>query len=76
MKYLYGGADKSIQVIERYLINRLSCLNGADRLAFISEFKEWLLEENDPDADIWTIPDLTDEGLRDFFKRAISRKNS
>ncbi|KGG23303.1 hypothetical protein EV09_0927 [Prochlorococcus marinus str. SS35] len=39
------------------------------------EFKEWLIEENSDGVDIWTIPDLTDEGLCDFFKRAIS-KNS
>ena len=74
MKYLCGAPDKSMQVIDQYLIRRLSFLKGEDRNALISEFKEWLLEGNDPDADSWAIPDLTDEGLRDFFTRAISRK--
>ena len=74
MKYLSGAPDKCIQVIERHLIERLSYVKGADRIALIAEFKEWLFEDNDPDDDIWTIPDLTDEGLHDFFKRAISKK--
>ena len=74
MKYLSGARDKSIQVIEMHLIERLSSVKGADRSALIAEFREWLLDEKDPEADIWTIPDLTDEGLRDFFKRAISKK--
>ena len=75
MRYICGAPDKSIQVIDQYLIKRLSLLKGGDRNALISEFKEWLLEGNDPDTDSWAIPDLTDEGLRDFFKRAISKNN-
>ena len=76
MKYLSGAPDKCIQVIERHLIERLTFVKGGDRIALIAEFKEWLLEGNDPEADICTIPDLTDEGLHDFFKRAISKKYS
>ena len=49
-------------------------LSGKDRDAIILEFKEWILLENTSDDEIWTIPDLTDEGLLDFFKRAISKK--
>ncbi len=74
MRYYSGAPDKCMQVIDRYLVERVSYLEGADRLALISEFKEWIVEGNDPEADIWTIPDLTDEGLCDFFKRAISKK--
>ena len=74
MRYLSGAPDKGLQVIDSYLRHRLSRLKGKDRIALILEFKEWLIEDNQTDADIWTIPDLTDEGLRDFFKRAISRK--
>ncbi len=76
MEYLYVDPDKSMQVIDKYLIQRLSSLEGKDRRAVISEFKEWLLESKNTDNDIWTIPDLTDDGLRDFFTRAISRKYS
>ncbi|KGG35654.1 hypothetical protein EV11_1218 [Prochlorococcus sp. SS52] len=65
----------SIRVIDSYLSERLKSLQGKDRRALIMEFKEWLIEENSDGVDIWTIPDLTDEGLCDFFKRAIS-KNS
>ena len=74
MKYLSGAPDKCLQIIERHIIKRLSCIKGGDRVALIAEFKEWLWEECDSEADIWTIPDLTDEGLRDFFRRAITKK--
>ena len=74
MQQMPGAPDKCIQVIERHLMERLSSIKGDDRIALIAEFKEWLWEECDSEADIWTIPDLTDEGLRDFFRRAITKK--
>ncbi len=76
MRYLASASDKGLRVIDEYLRKRLSFLKGKDRIALIQEYKEWLLEENEGDVDIWTIPDLTDEGLCDFFKRVISRKYS
>ncbi len=75
MRCLNGPPDQCINVIDKFLIERLSYLKGKERKALLSEFKEWLIEGDDPDSEIWTIPDLTDAGLRDFFKRAIS-KNS
>ena len=75
MRYLSGPPDQSMKVIDEYLSERLRSLNGKNRKALIYEFKEWLIEENPNNADeIWTIPDLTDDGLCDFFKRAISAK--
>ena len=73
MKYLSCGHDKSMRVIDDHLTERLPYLEGKDREAMILEFKEWILDENYFESDIWTIPDLTDEGLREFFKRAISK---
>ncbi len=74
MPYLPRSPDKCIQDIDKYLTNRLPELKGKDRSAVIMEFKEWILDQTENEADIWTMPDLTDEALLDFFKRAISRK--
>ncbi len=73
MQYLIGPPDRSMQVIDDYLSERLRNLNGKDRDSVLNEFKEWLANESSDGDEIWTIPDLTDDGLRDFFKRAISR---
>ena len=73
MKNLSDSPDKSLRVIDEYLSERLKMLEGKDRAAIISEFKEWVLDTKYDDSDVWTIPDLTDDGLCDFFKRAISR---
>ena len=74
MNYFSDSADKSMVVLDNYLAKRLSTLTGKDRAAMVLEFKEWLIEKNIEGDEIWTIPDLTDDGLCDFFKRAISRK--
>ncbi len=74
MQHLSAHPDKSIRVINKYLSERVNCLQGEDRIAIIAEFKEWLVDENEIEENIWSIPDLTDDGLRDFFQRAISRK--
>ena len=63
-----------MRVIDDYLAKRLSALEGSDRKALILEFKEWISDKSSEVDNVWTIPDLTDEGLCDFFKRAISRK--
>jgi len=63
-----------MEIIDDYLSSRIQVLKGKDRDAIVLEFKEWILEENSDGDEIWTIPDLTDEGLLDFFMRAISRK--
>ncbi len=72
MRYLSGPPEKSMLVIDDYLSTRLSMLQGKDKAALLLEFKEWMLTEGE--NDIWSIPDLTDEGLCDFFKRAITKK--
>ena len=74
MEYLAGTPDNCMKVIDEYLSQRLKVLKGKDRKALLMEYKEWLIEDKYQVEDIWTIPDLTDEGLCDFFKRAISRK--
>ena len=62
-----------MRVIDDFLSERLKFLNGKNRDAIVLEFKEWIVEVNSDGDDVWTIPDLTDEGLCDFFKRAISK---
>ncbi len=74
MKYLTCPPEESMKVIDEYLVNRLNHLKGKNREALLLEFKEWILDENKGTDNVWTIPDLTDEGLCDFFRRAISRK--
>ena len=74
MKYLTCPPEESMRVIDEYLINRLSALEGEDKKALIIEFKEWISDKSSDLDNVWTIPDLTDDGLCDFFKRAISRK--
>ena len=73
MEYLASTPDNCMKVIDEYLSLRLKTLKGRNRNALIMEYKEWLIEGEEEVEDIWTIPDLTDEGLCDFFKRAISR---
>ncbi|KGG15509.1 MULTISPECIES: hypothetical protein [unclassified Prochlorococcus] len=73
MKYLLCPPDKSIKVIDDYFSERVNLLRGKDKNALISEFKEWLIKDRRAEDNVWTIPDLTDEGLCDFFKRAISK---
>ena len=74
MQFLSCPPNKGMEIIDDYLSKRIQVLKGKDRDAIVLEFKEWILEENSDGAEIWTIPDLTDEGLLDFFMRAISRK--
>ena len=74
MQFLSCPTSKGMEIIDDYLSKRIQVLKGKDRDAIVLEFKEWILEENSDGDEIWTIPDLTDEGLLDFFMRAISRK--
>ncbi len=74
MRFLSCPPSKGMEIIDDYLSKRIHVLKGKDRDAIVLEFKEWILEENSDGDEIWTIPDLTDEGLLDFFRRAISRK--
>ncbi len=74
MRQLSASPDKSIRVIDAYISRRLAVLKGGNRDAFVLEYKEWLSPEANYGDEIWTIPDLTDEGLCDFFRRAISDK--
>ena len=74
MQFLSCPPNKGMEIIDDYLSKRIQLLKGKDRDAIVLEFKEWILEENSDGDEIWTIPDLTDEGLLDFFMRAISRK--
>ncbi len=74
MRFLSCPPSKGMEIIDDYLSKRIQVLKGKDRDAIVLEFKEWILEENSDGDEIWTIPDLTDEGLLDFFMRAISRK--
>ena len=74
MQFLSCPPNKGMEIIDDYLSKRIQVINGKDRDAIVLEFKEWILEDNSDEDEIWTIPDLTDEGLLDFFMRAISRK--
>ena len=74
MQLLSCPPNKGMEIIDDYLLKRIQVLKGKDRDAIVLEFKEWILEEDSDGDEIWTIPDLTDEGLLDFFMRAISRK--
>ena len=74
MQFLSCPPNKGMEIIDDYLAKRIQMLKGKDRDAIVLEFKEWILEENSDGDEIWTIPDLTDEGLLDFFMRAISKK--
>ena len=73
MPYSHSTADQSIRVINDFLSSRLLFLKGKERNALEMEFKEWLIDEGFDLDEVWTIPDLTDEGLSDFFRRAISK---
>ena len=74
VKHLTLPPEESMRVIDDYLAKRLSVLEGADHEALVLEFKEWIQDKSCDGDNVWTIPDLTDDGLCDFFKRAISRK--
>ncbi|WP_269622722.1 hypothetical protein [Prochlorococcus marinus] len=74
MRYLSHHPDKSLREIDVFLTTRLNFLHGENRKAVIMEFKEWLIEDKIEDDSIWSIPDLTDKILCEFFKRAISKK--
>ena len=71
MQHLSDSPDKCMRIIDEFLSKRLRSLEGRDKDALFWEYKEWLINENNKDDEIWAIPDLTDEGLCDFFKRAI-----
>ncbi len=74
MRYLTGPPEKSMKIIDDYLIERLKLLKGEDHKALLQEFEEWIVEKDIDGDNIWSIPDLTDDGLCDFFRRAISNK--
>lgn len=71
-----NGLTLREKLLQEYLSNRLIKLKGSDLKAFESEFKEWL-EEGSCSAkkEIWSIPDLTNKRLRNFFLRAIAQIN-
>ncbi len=73
MVYPKENLDEGYRVIRDFVRLRLSTLKQEDKASLESEFKEWLTEESFDQDEIWTIPDLTDEGLCDFFHRAISQ---
>ncbi|ABX09100.1 hypothetical protein [Prochlorococcus marinus] len=75
MDYPKDRLDESHIVICGYISSRLKRLNDKDRHSLYSEYKEWLKDEGFNQDDVWSIPDLTDEGLCDFFKRAISQRS-
>ena len=74
MSYSKDYFDEGQEAICYHVQSRLAMLNGQDKSALYAEFKEWLVQAEDSHDEIWSIPDLTDEGLCDFFKRAISQK--
>ena len=45
MSYQEGQAMKSLEVALDYALARLNQLKGKDRLAFASEYKEWLADD-------------------------------
>ncbi len=75
MRYLTGPPEKSLIEIDNYISKRLKILSGKDKSAVLLEFKEWLIDQEEFESDnIWAIPDLTDDGLREFFQRVIADK--
>ncbi len=70
----HAFGEKNLHEISFFLNSRLNQLQGKDQKALIEEFKEWFTDEKGEPINIWSIPDLTDERLCDFFLRAISQK--
>ena len=66
--------DEINQDIIDYVQSRMLALDGEQKQAIYEEFKEWLENKNFDQDKVWSIPDLTDDGLCDFFRRAISQK--
>ena len=75
MALFQNGLALKEKSLQEYLSNRLITLKGRDLKAFESEFKEWIHEGSDAEKKVWTIPDLTDKQLRNFFLRAIAQIN-
>ena len=75
MKYLKGPPEKGMRIIDDFLSERLRIIKGKERDSLVMEFKEWIADDYFDENNVWTIPDLTDEGLCDFFRRAISKTN-
>ena len=73
MVYPKDYPDEGQKLICDHVRRRLFSLGNNDREALEAEFKEWLAEETFDQGDLWSIPDLSDDGLRDFFCRAISQ---
>ena len=51
-----GQAMKSLEVALDYALNRLNQLKGKDRLAFASEYKEWLADDEFKERVWFSIP--------------------
>tara|TARA_Y100001968_G_scaffold318918_1_gene349782 strand:+ start:336 stop:509 length:174 start_codon:yes stop_codon:yes gene_type:complete len=51
-----GQAIKSLEVALEYVLARLNQLNGKDRLAFASEYKEWLADDELKERVWFSVP--------------------
>ena len=69
--------DQCLALSDKLIINhvyqRMLEVNADDKEALALEFKEWLTCQKIDKAEIWSIPDLTNKTLRNFFLRAISQ---
>ncbi len=66
--------DEGNKHIIEFMHARMLVLGKENKQAIYEEFKEWLENTNFDQDKVWSIPDLTDDGLCDFFRRAISQK--
>ena len=51
-----GQAMKSLEVVLNYALARLNQLKGKDRLAFASEYKEWLADDELKERVWFSVP--------------------
>ncbi len=75
MEYFESHLDEGFKSMLSSIRHRLSLIEGKDKESIYAEFKEWLEGDSYDQYEVWSIPDLSDEGLCDFFRRAISQKH-
>ena len=56
MSYRDGQAMKSLEVALEHALARLNQLKGKDRLAFASEYKEWLADDELKERVWFSVP--------------------
>ena len=58
-------AKKSLEVVLDYVITRLNKLEGANRLSFAKEYKEWLVDDQIKEKVWFSIPLKKESGINE-----------